>query len=93
MYVGSSTNIHEQKTGTIALRISNEIKDEFLGVATDELRTPIISNKAELQSQERSALAGTELNKSLSLVALAKWQVAKLTEIVDDLVDVSRIQS
>lgn len=91
MYVGSSTNIHDQKTAAIALRLANEKKDEFLGVATHELRTPITSMKAALQSLERSASAGTELNQSL--VTLANKQVNKLTEIVNDLVDVSKIQS
>ncbi len=93
MYVGSSTNIHEQKTAAIALRLSNEKKDEFLGVATHELRTPITSMKASLQSLERAALAGTGPDKALSLVSLANRQVNKLTGIVNDLTDVSKIQS
>ena len=93
MYVGSSTNIHEQKTAAIALRLSNEKKDEFLGVATHELRTPITSMKVALQSLERAALSGTGPDKAISLVNLANRQVNKLTTIVNDLVDVSKIQS
>ena len=49
--------------------------------------------KAALQSLERSATAGVALSESLSLVALANRQVNKLTSIVDDLVDVNKIQS
>ncbi len=93
MYVGSSTNIHEQKTASIALRLSNEKKDEFLSVATHELRTPITSMKAAVQSLERAVSANKETGKSLSLVTLANRQVNKLTEIVNDLVDVSKIQA
>lgn len=93
IYVGSSTNIHEQKTAAIALRLSNEKKDEFLGFATHELRTPITSMKAALQTLERSLSGNIDIGKSLSLVTLANRQVNKLTAIVDDLVDVSRIQS
>jgi len=93
MYVGTSTNIHDQKVAGIAVRLASEKKDEFLGIATHELRTPITSMKAALQSLERSAIAGVDLNKSLSLVGLANKQVNKLTDIVNDLVDVNKIQS
>jgi len=93
MYVGSSTNIHEQKLANIALRISGEKKDEFLGVATHELRTPITSMKAALQSLDRSVSSGSDLTRSLPLVKLANRQVEKLTNIVNDIVDVSKLQA
>lgn len=93
MYVGTSTNINDQKMANLAIRLASEKKDEFLGIATHELRTPITSMKAALQSLERAVVAGLDLNKSLSLVTLANKQVNKLTNIVNDLVDVNKIQS
>jgi two-component system CheB/CheR fusion protein len=93
LFVGSSTNIHDQKLAELAVRLSSDKKDEFLGIATHELRTPITSMKAALQSLERSVLTGFEPDKSISLVSLANKQVNKLTNIVNDLVDVSKIQA
>jgi PAS domain S-box-containing protein len=93
MYVGSSTNIHEQKTANIALRLASDKKDEFLGIASHELRTPITSMKAALQSLEKGFVPGFDAGKLQSLVAIANRQVNKLTFIVNDLVDVNKIQA
>ena len=93
MYVGSSTNIHEHKMAELAVRVSSEKKDEFLGIAAHELRTPITSMKAALQSLERSGRTGVELSRAMPIVNLANKQVNKLAAIVNDLVDVNKIQA
>lgn len=93
MYVGSSTNIHEQKIAQIAMRLAMEKKDEFLGIAAHELRTPITSMKAALQSLEKSVQVGSEIKKTIPVVTMANKQVNRLIGIVNDLLDVDQIQS
>lgn len=63
-------------------------KDEFIGVAGHELRTPITTIKAYLQLLEGQAEG---LNKDLTEKALR--QVNKLNRLVNDLLDVSKIQA
>lgn len=68
-------------------------KDEFMSIASHELKTPITSMKASLQIVERiltekdsQVLAGQFINK-------ANEQVDKLTVLVENLLDVTKIQS
>jgi PAS domain S-box-containing protein len=75
--------IHDQ------LQQLNEYKDQFIGVASHELKTPLTSIKGYLQLAERNLVDNENkmlLNKTLK-------QVDKLTTLVSDLLDVSRIQS
>ncbi|MDN3584627.1 PAS domain-containing sensor histidine kinase [Mucilaginibacter flavus] len=93
MYVGSSTNIHEQKMAQIAMRIAMEKKDEFFSIAAHELRTPITSMKAALQALEKSVQIGSEIKKTIPVLKMANKQVNRLIGIVNDLLDVDQIQS
>jgi two-component system, sensor histidine kinase len=81
------------ETSLYSLRLLMEKKDEFLGIAAHELRTPITSMKASLQSLLRLVSRKETLKESLPLVEIANRQVTKLGAIVNDLVDVNRIQS
>jgi PAS domain S-box-containing protein len=71
------------------IKILNSRKDEFIGIAGHELRTPITTIKGYLQlledqSQEGAAKLFTE--KALR-------QVNKLNRLIGDLLDVTKIQS
>ncbi|AYL96997.1 PAS domain S-box protein [Mucilaginibacter celer] len=68
----------------------NEKKDEFIGLASHELRTPVTSLKGYLQIIARN-LAADEKNKTLANKALD--QVGKLTTLISDLLDVTKIQT
>jgi signal transduction histidine kinase len=81
------------ETSLGSLQLLMKKKDEFLGITTHELRTPITSMKASLQSLRNMVLKNETLKESLPLVEIANRQVAKLTVIVNDLVEVSKIQS
>ncbi|HXI00096.1 MAG TPA: HAMP domain-containing sensor histidine kinase [Sphingobacteriaceae bacterium] len=67
-------------------------KDEFLNVASHELKTPITSMKAYLQILNRKFPKGEEHSIG-DLFTKANKQVDKLTVLVDDLLDVTKIQS
>ncbi len=92
-YIGSMIDIDEQERSQKATRMLLQKRDEFLGIASHELKTPITSMKASLQILER--LSGTNFDPSQirPFIAMASKQVKKLTEIIDDLLDVTRIQS
>ncbi len=67
-------------------------KDEFMSVASHELKTPITSVKASLQLLERRVANEEHLQNVEPLIKRASRQVDKLTGIVNDLLDVTRIQ-
>jgi PAS domain S-box-containing protein len=84
-WVGTSTNIHEQK-------IEMEKKDEFIGIASHELKTPLTTVKAYAQLLE------TEIEKKdepveKSYMARMQTSLSKLEGLIADLLDVSKIQS
>ncbi len=68
-------------------------KDEFLSIASHELKTPITSLKASLQVVERMAGKNETLQPVAPFVIKASKQVNKLTDIIHDLLDVTRIQA
>jgi signal transduction histidine kinase len=71
----------------------NMVKDEFMSIASHELKTPITSMKASLQILQRIAL-GSDGNSSMRpFVNSANKQVNRLTDLVNELLDVTRIQS
>ncbi|MEO3404574.1 PAS domain S-box protein [Mucilaginibacter sp. CAU 1740] len=72
------------------IKLLNEKKDEFIGLASHELRTPVTSLKGYLQIIARN-LAADERNKTLANKALD--QVGKLTTLISDLLDVTKIQT
>lgn len=68
----------------------NEKKDEFIGLASHELKTPVTSLKGYLQIIARN-LNPDDKNKILANRALE--QVGKLTTLISDLLDVTKIQT
>ncbi|HEX8697439.1 MAG TPA: HAMP domain-containing sensor histidine kinase [Myxococcaceae bacterium] len=69
-------------------------RDEFLSVASHELKTPLTPLSLKLQVLQReleAQSAGGSLARSLGHVETAQRQVEKLMNLVDDLLDVSRI--
>ncbi len=81
------------ETSLSSLQLLMDKKDEFLGLATHELKTPITSMKASLQSLQKLALKNDALKDAIPLLTIANRQVIKLAGIVNDLVDVSKTQS
>lgn len=67
----------------------NAKKDEFIGLASHELKTPLTSMKGFLQILERNESG--EINKNFIKKALK--QLNKISNLVSDLLDVSKIQT
>lgn len=85
-YIGSGMDITETKE-------HEQIKNEFIGMASHELKTPITSIKAYVQlllSIYKDQDDDDFLKKSLSTV---NKQINRLTRLITDLLDVSKIES
>ena len=67
-------------------------KDEFLGIASHELKTPVTSIKAYAQVLERMIRAEGDEKKAL-MVKKMDMQLNRLTGLIADLLDVTKIQA
>lgn len=84
-----------------ALKESKQQMDTFLGMASHELKTPLSSIKLGLQVQARRLLrlaqldgkTMTDFEPILEGLARAEGQEQRLERLVNDLLDVSRIQA
>jgi PAS domain S-box-containing protein len=74
---------------TKRLQELNHYKDEFMAMASHELKTPLTVIKANLQILEQKMQNDYRLN----FVNKTLKQVNKLTDLISDLLDVSKIQS
>ncbi|WP_240432022.1 PAS domain S-box protein [Pedobacter chitinilyticus] len=84
-WYGSNTDISEQKE-------LQRQKDNFLGVASHELKTPVTSIKAYAQVVEMMLhRAGDE--KNAALIGKMNNQINRLTALIGDLLDVTKINS
>lgn len=84
-WVGTFTDINDQK------KIEKE-KDEFLSIASHELKTPLTSIKAYIQLVYRKLKNNPE-NANTLFVKKALEQVEKLNILITDLLDVSKIEN
>ncbi|MBD1394480.1 PAS domain-containing sensor histidine kinase [Mucilaginibacter glaciei] len=84
-WVGTATNIEEQ-------RKEMERKDEFIGIASHELKTPLTSLKGYLQliagykKEELPPVVKQYITKALG-------SINKLQSLINDLLDVSKIKA
>jgi PAS domain S-box-containing protein len=96
-YAGSVFDIHDLKTYEVELREALRSRDEFLSIASHELKTPLTSLKIQSQLQQRllkrkDPRVYSEENIT-EIVQLMDKQVSKLSRLVDDMLDVARIRS
>ncbi len=83
-----SRDVTERKNAEDALRVADRRKDEFLAMLAHELRNPLAPIRSASELLGRVAEADP---KTQAIVGIVKRQVAHLTRLVDDLLDVSRI--
>ncbi|MEO8719728.1 MAG: PAS domain-containing protein [Ginsengibacter sp.] len=83
-WIGSATDIHEQK-------IKEQKKDEFMSIASHEMKTPLTSVKAYLQLLELS-LDKNNI-KANTFTKKAILSVDRLKDLIGELLDVSKIQN
>ncbi|MDE3250772.1 MAG: PAS domain-containing protein, partial [Bacteroidota bacterium] len=82
-WIGAFTDIQEQK-------LKEEKKDEFISIASHELKTPLTTAKAYLQLLELILPANNEQAKLYA--KNAHLSVSKINELVEELLDVSKIR-
>ncbi|HEX8994708.1 MAG TPA: HAMP domain-containing sensor histidine kinase [Ktedonobacterales bacterium] len=97
------TDSAESHTREVALRETNERADEFLSIASHELRSPLTSLKAALQLAQRrlsklndqspTSEVVAQLDTVRGLLVTAEQQVDRQDRLVGDLLDVSRIRA
>ena len=87
-FLGTCTDIHEQKLAQEALREADARKDEFLATLAHELRNPLAPIRNGLQIMKLS-----EGNKESTdqAMAMMERQLGHMVHLIDDLFDVSRI--
>jgi signal transduction histidine kinase len=96
-WFGTSTDVEEQRRTRNELADALKTRDEFLSIASHELKTPLTSLKLQLQITNRNTKPETgrsptplELSQALNV---SLRQVDSLTELVEDLLDVARIRT
>jgi PAS domain S-box-containing protein len=96
-YAGTVFDIHDLKIYEEELREALRARDEFLSIASHELKTPLTSLKIQAQLNQRmlkkndpSVYAPENVE---GIIQQIDKQVHRLTRLVDDMLDVSRIRS
>ncbi|WNG23336.1 response regulator [Cystobacter fuscus] len=89
-WIITATDIDDPKRAGEALARANAAKDAFLAAASHELRTPLAAAKMQVQLAERKY--GEEMGEGprRALAGLNR-QVDRMTKLVSDLLDVSRL--
>ncbi|MEO6631256.1 MAG: PAS domain-containing sensor histidine kinase, partial [Mucilaginibacter sp.] len=82
-WLGTNTDIEEHKK-------LEQQKDEFISIASHELKTPLTSLKAYLQLMERG-VNNTDFNGKF--VSSSLQQLKRLEKLIADLLDVSKISA
>lgn len=84
-WIGTFTDINEFKQ-------LQKQKDNFLGIASHELKTPLTSLKLYTQFMEKSLINNNDL-KNAKVAKKMDAQIDHLKALVDDLLDVTKIQN
>ena len=94
-WVGTTTDIHAQKMAQTELSNAVESRDEFLSMASHELKTPltVIQLQGELIKRGLKDAAKLDLSSVTRFSATIERNVHRLTRLVDDMLDISRISS
>lgn len=84
-YIGSCVDITEQKH-------LQQQKDDFIGIASHELKTPVTSIKAYTQILERMLQKKGE-TREVAMMSRMDAQINRLISLIADLLDVTKINS
>ncbi|MGI8582273.1 MAG: PAS domain-containing sensor histidine kinase [Chitinophagaceae bacterium] len=91
-YIGSLTDITEQEAAQEAIELLIQRKDEFISMASHELKTPVTSLKAFTQILQMTLEQQGNTAASDMLTKMDK-QINKLTRLIADLLDASKVNA
>ena len=84
----------DARASELALREANRRMDEFLGMTSHELKTPLTSIKGNTQLTVRQLHNSMQnMQKMQEMMVSTERQIRLLDRLVDDLLDISRTQS
>lgn len=103
-FIGINIDLTEQKMTEQKLRLTEtnllhalSVRDEFLAIASHELKTPLTSLKLQVQFYQRAIKKEDHSiytpEKIRTLLDKNSIQVDRLTRLVDDMLDISRIRT
>lgn len=85
------------ETSKSQLDQANRTKDEFLSIASHELKTPLTPLKMQIQllrmTLERGGIQALDPKKVGRSLDLADLQITRISRLIDDLLDVARINA
>ncbi|MET0980642.1 MAG: ATP-binding protein [Telluria sp.] len=87
-WMGTCTDIHDQKLAENELRAANQRKDEFLAMLAHELRNPLAPISTAAQVMRVRYHDADYVRRASDIIGR---QVKHMTDLVDDLLDVSRV--
>lgn len=87
-WMGTLTDIHEQKRAESGLQESARRKDEYLAMLAHELRNPLSPIRNSTMLLRRIHNESSIMSKSIDVI---DRQVTHMTRLIDDLLDVARI--
>lgn len=96
-WIGTFTDIEDQKNAEIELKSTLQSRDEFFSVASHELKTPLTSLALRVEIFEReirkfAAQDSVPKVKVIELLGFVDGQLFRLGNLMDNLLDISRIR-
>ena len=96
-WFGTATDIHDLKHIREELQKAVNIRDEFLSIASHELKTPLTSLKLQIQLRkryiEKGEIARFTPEKIQTMTNDDESQLNHLVRLVDDMLDISRLRT
>lgn len=96
-WFGTCTDIDEQKTIQEQISKTLNSRDEFLSVASHELKTPLTSLKLQAQvfkrAIDRNDPEGYSKERINAFSLQIDRQISRLTRLIEDMLDISRIRT
>lgn len=94
-FAGTVIDIHDRKTAEIKTEEALQARDEFLSIASHELKTPLTTLKLQTGLQQRFNKMNNENVKERfqTFLNLTDTHVKRISRLVEDMLDVSRIRT
>lgn len=94
-WFGTNTDIHEQKMFNHMLQMSIKERDEFISIASHEMKTPLTSMKLQVDmafaSLKKNNFESTDPERLRKMFEVTDRQIERMTRLVDDMLDASRV--